>query len=127
MCIYYYVHHHHIPPCTRALDFTVHYAFCENASTPDPSPVPSTTPTLTPCGTLTYAPPGRPCPAGAGGCVESARCAAGGCRLDALGGRWACCRCARRGNTRTWCGGPLPRIPDALCYHVVCQGCRRDG
>ncbi|KAI0505146.1 hypothetical protein F5B22DRAFT_628701 [Xylaria bambusicola] len=66
-------------------------------------------------------------PCATGGCLLSQHCASGGCRLDELGGRWACCRCGfRGGNTFRWCVHRVRKVPDALCYHVVCRGCRAD-
>ncbi|GAP92783.1 hypothetical protein SAMD00023353_9400100 [Rosellinia necatrix] len=65
-------------------------------------------------------------PCATGGCLQSQHCASGGCRLDELGGRWACCRCGRGGNVFRWCVHPVRKVPDALCYHVVCRNCRMD-
>ncbi|KAI0418396.1 hypothetical protein F5X98DRAFT_117660 [Xylaria grammica] len=87
-----------------------------------------------PCASLTHAPeydPAQVCvdytnPCATGGCLLSQHCASGGCRLDELGGRWACCRCGRGGNTFRWCVHRVRKVPDALCYHVVCPNCRVD-
>ncbi|KAI0427240.1 hypothetical protein F5Y09DRAFT_344883 [Xylaria sp. FL1042] len=65
-------------------------------------------------------------PCETGGCLQSQHCASGGCRLDELGGRWVCCRCHGRGNTFKWCAHRVRGVPDALCYHVVCNNCRMD-
>lgn len=65
-------------------------------------------------------------PCATGGCLVSQHCSSGGCRLDDLGGRWTCCKCQRGGNTYRWCVHPMKRVPDTLCYHVVCQGCWAD-
>ncbi|KAI1368118.1 hypothetical protein F5Y08DRAFT_347532 [Xylaria arbuscula] len=73
-----------------------------------------------------YAAPESPCATGTGGCLLSQHCVSGGCRLDDLGGRWWCCRCGRGGNTFRWCVHRVRKVPDALCYHVVCRGCRAD-
>lgn len=59
-------------------------------------------------------------------CLTSAQCASGACRLADLGGRWTCCRCRRGGNALRWCAHPMRGVPDTMCYHVVCQGCRAD-
>ncbi|KAI1110590.1 hypothetical protein F5Y14DRAFT_454907 [Nemania sp. NC0429] len=86
-----------------------------------------------PCDELTHAPEYDPAvgidyanPCATGGCLVSQHCASGGCRLDELGGRWICCRCSRGGNTFRWCVHPMRKVPDALCYHVVCRNCRMD-
>ncbi len=65
-------------------------------------------------------------PCATGGCLVSQHCSSGGCRLEDLGGRWTCCKCQRGGNTYRWCVHPMKKVPDTLCYHVVCQGCRAD-
>ena len=87
-----------------------------------------------PCGELLYAPEyaaaeegldyNNPC--AAGGCLVSQPCSSGQCRLEDLGGRWTCCRCSRGGNGFRWCAHPMRKVPDTLCYHVVCQGCWAD-
>ncbi|KAH9996741.1 hypothetical protein F4779DRAFT_185163 [Xylariaceae sp. FL0662B] len=88
-----------------------------------------------PCEALTYAPECDPAsasgldyndPCAGGGCLVSQQCSSGGCRLEDLGGCWVCCQCARGGNTFRWCVHPMRKIPDALCYHAVCQNCRPD-
>ncbi|KAI1312911.1 hypothetical protein F5Y03DRAFT_390613 [Xylaria venustula] len=86
-----------------------------------------------PCPMLTHAPEYDPVqgidytnPCATGGCLLSQHCVSGGCRLDELGGRWACCRCRRGGNTFRWCVHRVRKVPDALCYHVVCRNCRAD-
>jgi hypothetical protein len=66
-------------------------------------------------------------PCATGGCLVSQHCATGGCRLEELGGQWVCCRCGVGGNTFRWCVHPMRKVPDALCYHVVCEGCQMDG
>ncbi|KAK7952909.1 hypothetical protein PG988_013603 [Apiospora saccharicola] len=65
-------------------------------------------------------------PCATGGCLFSQGCGSGQCRLEQLGGRWVCCRCRRGGNTFRWCAHPMRRVPDTLCYHQVCLGCRAD-
>ncbi|KAK8137350.1 hypothetical protein PG984_005290 [Apiospora sp. TS-2023a] len=65
-------------------------------------------------------------PCATGGCLVSQGCGSGQCRLEQLGGRWVCCRCRRGGNTFRWCAHPMRRVPDTLCYHQVCLGCRAD-
>ncbi|KAI1146339.1 hypothetical protein F4825DRAFT_441023 [Nemania diffusa] len=86
-----------------------------------------------PCDELTHAPEYNPAigidyinPCATGGCLMSQHCVSGGCRLDELDGRWICCRCNRAGNTFRWCVHPVRKVPDALCYHVVCRNCRMD-
>ncbi|KAI0438816.1 hypothetical protein F4803DRAFT_569156 [Xylaria telfairii] len=153
MCVYYYLHYHHVEPCTKAIEYEVHYTFCAN-STMEPvigstvsSPhghhsSPSSSgggggeeypPVQQPCSNLTPAPEYDPAsgfdytnPCATGGCLESQHCASGGCRLGDLNGRWVCCRCSRGGNTFRWCIHPVKKVPDALCYHVVCQNCWAD-
>ena len=61
-----------------------------------------------------------------GGCLISQHCTSGGCRLEDLGGKWTCCKCQRGGNTYSYCVHPMKKVPDTLCYHVVCQGCWPD-
>ncbi|KAI1499557.1 hypothetical protein F5X99DRAFT_273286 [Biscogniauxia marginata] len=156
MCTYYYLHYHHVSPCTRDVDYAVHYSFCANATTmteaSGTSPL-SGHPTTAaiandsgaigvgneqsvvqqPCAALTYAPEYNPVegidynnPCATGGCLVSQQCSSGGCRLQDLGGRWTCCRCHRGGNTFRWCVHPMKKVPDALCYHVICQDCQAD-
>ncbi|KAI0490193.1 hypothetical protein F4859DRAFT_183 [Xylaria cf. heliscus] len=148
MCIYYYLHYHHTAPCSKSIEYAVHYTFCAN-STMEPmmeSPVSNNrhSPSSSggrgecqlvqhPCEYLTRAPEYDPAygfdyanPCATGGCLESQHCASGGCRLDELGGRWVCCRCSRGGNTFRWCVHPVRKVPDSLCYHVVCRNCRMD-
>ncbi|KAI8951204.1 hypothetical protein F4801DRAFT_578744 [Xylaria longipes] len=150
MCIYYYLHYHHVAPCNKEIEYEVRYTFCAN-STMEPlmeSPVsthhhhhPSSSTSgggeyqlvQQPCEYLTQAPEYDPAfgfdytnPCATGGCLESQHCASGGCRLDELGGRWVCCRCSRGGNTFKWCVHPRRKVPDALCYHVVCRNCQMD-
>lgn len=88
-----------------------------------------------PCASLMYAPEynlaegsmidyANPC--ATGGCLMSPGCSSGTCRLEDLGGRWVCCRCSRGGNTFRWCAHPMKKVPDTMCYHVVCNGCWAD-
>ncbi|KAI5917064.1 hypothetical protein F4810DRAFT_94480 [Camillea tinctor] len=126
MCTYYYVHYHHIPPCAHTVEYAMHYTYCAHASSSTSDQQPN------PCAVLAYDPasasPNVPCAAGeAGCCLMSQQCSSGECRLQDLGGRWTCCRCRRGGNTFRWCVHPMRRVPDTLCYHVVCQDCQADG
>ncbi|KAI1076682.1 hypothetical protein F5B20DRAFT_584102 [Whalleya microplaca] len=141
MCTYYYLHYHHLAPCAREIEYAVQYAFCVN-STYTPAHHHHTRPlgndegqqgVQQPCEALTYAPECNPTegidyndPCATGGCLVSQQCSSGGCRLEDLGGSWVCCQCARGGNTYRWCVHPMRKIPDALCYHAVCQNCRSD-
>ncbi|KAI2609121.1 uncharacterized protein GGS25DRAFT_305539 [Hypoxylon fragiforme] len=144
MCTYYYLHYHHLAPCTRDVEYAVHYSFCPNAI-PDISsanPPSSVNTGVTehgeqwiqqPCEGLTYAPEYSPVegvdynsPCATGGCLVSHKCSSGGCRLEDLGGSWTCCQCNRGGNTLRWCIRPMKKIPDSLCYHAICQECRPD-
>ncbi|KAI0140301.1 hypothetical protein BJ166DRAFT_115451 [Pestalotiopsis sp. NC0098] len=88
-----------------------------------------------PCAALIYAPEynmadgsmidyANPC--ATGGCLVSPGCTAGSCRLEDLGGRWICCQCFRGGNTFRWCAHPMKKVPDTMCYHVVCEHCCAD-
>lgn len=105
MCTYYYLHYHHLAPCTRDVEYAVHYSFCPNAI-PDISsanPPSSVNTGVTehgeqwiqqPCEGLTYAPEYSPVegvdynsPCATGGCLVSHKCSSGGCRLEDLGGR----------------------------------------
>ncbi|KAI1102544.1 hypothetical protein F4804DRAFT_263669 [Jackrogersella minutella] len=143
MCTYYYLHYHHLAPCTRDIEYALHYSFCANSTFEASGSSPSGTTNADggaqddgwsqqPCESLTYAPEylvdgldySNPC--AAGGCLISQQCSSGGCRLEDLGGRWVCCQCNRGGNTMRLCIRPLKKIPDALCYHAVCQDCRPD-
>ncbi|KAI1420910.1 hypothetical protein F5Y12DRAFT_787891 [Xylaria sp. FL1777] len=154
MCTYYYLHYHHVLPCSKGIEYTVQYSFCPNATTDtfspsalNPNPNLNTSSSSSgggrgreeyqvvqrPCLTLTHAPEYDPVqgvdytnPCATGGCLLSQHCASGGCRLDELGGRWTCCRCGRGGNTFRWCVHRVRKVPDALCYHVVCRNCRMD-
>jgi hypothetical protein len=154
MCTYYYLHYHHVAPCARGVEYAVHYSFCENSTMEalphDNSPLglggslhlmglgggsaaEEEQLVQQPCDELAHAPEYDPAvgidyanPCAAGGCLVSQHCASGGCRLEELGGRWVCCRCSRGGNTFRWCVHPMRKVPDALCYHVVCRNCRID-
>ncbi|CAJ2510522.1 Uu.00g133310.m01.CDS01 [Anthostomella pinea] len=144
MCTYYYLHYHHMAPCTREVEYALHYYFCPNSTTEAPGSSPlgpvdgsnmEGTDQLVqlPCDDLTYAPEYNPIegidynnPCATGGCLLSQQCSSGGCRLEDLGGRWVCCKCERGGNSFRWCVHPMKRIPDTLCYHVVCHNCRAD-
>ncbi|KAF7538129.1 hypothetical protein G7054_g3136 [Neopestalotiopsis clavispora] len=88
-----------------------------------------------PCAALIYAPEynmaegsmidyANPC--ATGGCLVSPGCTSGSCRLEDLGGRWICCQCYRGGNTFRWCAHPMKKVPDTMCYHVVCENCCAD-
>ncbi|KAI1637590.1 hypothetical protein F4809DRAFT_640449 [Biscogniauxia mediterranea] len=146
MCTYYYLHYHHVAPCARPIDYAVHYTFCGHAAAPAPSGNNNNNNNnpdnhhhqqgQSPCAALAY----DPASTGAGGmeaagcaagetgcCLVSQQCSSGGCRLQDLGGRWTCCRCRRGGNTFRWCVHPMRKVPDTLCYHVVCQDCQADG
>ncbi|KAI2607817.1 hypothetical protein GGR54DRAFT_619690 [Hypoxylon sp. NC1633] len=144
MCTYYYLHYHHLAPCARDVEYAVHYSFCLNstyeASSSDPSaPIDTSNAGYNeqwiqqPCEALTYTPEydsvesidySSPC--ATGGCLISQQCSSGGCRLEDVGGSWVCCQCNRGANKLRWCIRPLKKIPDALCYHAVCQNCRPD-
>ncbi|KAI1767980.1 hypothetical protein GGR53DRAFT_53713 [Hypoxylon sp. FL1150] len=140
MCTYYYLHYHHLAPCARDVEYTIHYCYCANSIsvTPDANVFGSTGDVeqwvQQPCEALTYAAEydlvdsgldhSNPC--AGGGCLISQQCSSGGCRLQDLGGSWTCCQCNRGGNTFRWCVQPMKKIPDALCYHAVCQNCRPD-
>ncbi|XXG99565.1 hypothetical protein Hte_005904, partial [Hypoxylon texense] len=126
-------------PCTRDIEYAVHYCYCSNSI-----PVASSSSlsgsasdadqwTQQPCEALTYAAEynlvegidySNPC--AGGGCLVSQQCSSGGCRLEDLGGSWTCCQCDRGGNTLRCCVQPMKKIPDALCYHAICQNCRPD-
>ncbi|ORY71323.1 uncharacterized protein BCR38DRAFT_331126 [Pseudomassariella vexata] len=127
MCTYYYLHYHHLPPCARDIDYAVHYSYCPNSTTERSVMMQQ------PCDDLTYAPEFNPIegidynnPCATGGCLVSQQCSSGGCRLEDLGNRWVCCQCSRGGNTFRWCSHPMKKVPDTLCYHVVCQNCWAD-
>lgn len=142
MCISYWLHYHHVEPCTRDVELSHHTSFCES-STLELSPVSnsgagglatSTTDgdqnrelVQVPCAEVTVMDLDFANLCATGGCLLSQHCASGGCRLEELGGRWSCCRCDHGGNTFRWCVHPLKKVPDALCYHVVCRSCRMDG
>ncbi|OTA98316.1 hypothetical protein M426DRAFT_70034 [Hypoxylon sp. CI-4A] len=140
MCTYYYLHYHHLAPCTREIEYVSYYSFCPN-STWEASD--QTTMSFSgvgnaessqqwiqqPCEALTFAPIegldyGNPC--ASSGCLISQQCSSGACRLEDLGGNWICCQCHRGGNTLRWCVQPMKKIPDALCYHAICQSCLPD-
>ena len=124
MCTYLYLHHHHIDPCTRPIDFVVHYKYCSSATT-DPS-----SGQLQPCQNLSYD-PGQVIdyenPCASGGCLASPECSSGACRLEELNCLWICFRCNLGGNTYRYCCHPMRRSPDTFCYHVCCETCRPDG
>ncbi|KAH9884278.1 hypothetical protein F4778DRAFT_800263 [Xylariomycetidae sp. FL2044] len=151
MCTLFWLHYHHNPPCNRAIEFAYHYSFCPNstielASTGPLSPAtsgggggggPASGSSSSdhqyvqrPCANSGEAPgtedidPTNPC--ATGGCLISQQCSSGGCRLEELGGQWTCCKCNKAGNTFRWCVHPKKKVPDALCYHVVCQDCEPD-
>ncbi|KAK0735396.1 hypothetical protein B0T21DRAFT_384259 [Apiosordaria backusii] len=122
MCTYFYLHHHHMPPCTRNIDMVVHYSFCPN-STIDSAGTqqPCDSPHFDNTQSVDY---NDPC--ASGGCLVSADCTSGGCRLEQLNGRWVCCQCNGRGNEYRWCRHRMRSSPDTFCYHVCCSGCKAD-
>ncbi|KAI6081988.1 hypothetical protein F4821DRAFT_15018 [Hypoxylon rubiginosum] len=134
MCTYYYLHYHHLAPCMRDIEYSIHYCYCANSIPVAPAPAGDVEQwAQQPCEALVYAAEydpvegfdyGNPC--AGGGCLISQQCSSGGCRLEDLGGSWACCQCNRGGNTLRWCVQPMKKIPDALCYHAICQNCRPD-
>lgn len=196
MCTYYYLHYHHVSPCTREIDYTLQYDYCENSTMVRPAPssaghtrssrsaraysnqTQSTSSQMGPASSLSsssapastsarsmalssqahqqhHAAQGSaaenvriPClvvtpatdfgladggcvmdyanPCATGGCLVSAGCSSGSCRLEDLGGRWVCCRCCRGGNTFRWCAHPMRKVPDTMCYHTVCGECWAD-
>ncbi|TLS25205.1 hypothetical protein PpBr36_07911 [Pyricularia pennisetigena] len=66
-------------------------------------------------------------PCAAGGCFSvSPECGSGLCRLNDLGGCWACCSCGRGGNTYRWCRHMMKKSPDTFCYHTCCETCTAD-
>ncbi|ROV92873.1 hypothetical protein VSDG_06336 [Cytospora chrysosperma] len=89
MCTYYYLHHHHSAPCTRDIEFAFHYVFCPAATFDE------TCRKWDPCQSVSYydqqnGNPGvdfnNPC--ASGGCLASAECSLGQCRLEELNGLW---------------------------------------
>ncbi|UNI17788.1 hypothetical protein JDV02_004107 [Purpureocillium takamizusanense] len=61
-----------------------------------------------------------------GKCLISVECSTGACRVEDLGGRWACCACGRGGNAYTTCTNRKVGSPDTFCYHNVCAACTAD-
>ncbi|KAF3760328.1 hypothetical protein M406DRAFT_343443 [Cryphonectria parasitica EP155] len=127
MCTYYYLHYHHIYPCTRDIEFVIHYIYCQDAT------FDQATQTQQPCPNISYhdqanGNPGidftNPC--ASGGCLASPDCSLGRCRLQELGGLWICCRCGFGGNRYPCCYHLMRRSPDSLCYHQCCQDCQPD-
>lgn len=127
MCTYYYLHHHHSAPCTRDIEFAFHYVFCPAATFDE------TCRKWDPCQSVSYydqqnGNPGvdfnNPC--ASGGCLASAECSLGQCRLEELNGLWVCCQCGLGGNTYRFCNHPMKKSPDTLCYHQCCQDCQPD-
>lgn len=127
MCIYYYLHHHHSAPCTRDIEFVIHYVFCPAATLDE------TFQTLSACADTSYFDEqsgslgidfNNPC--ASGGCLASPKCSRGACRLEELNGLWVCCRCGLGGNTYPVCYHPMKKSPDSLCYHKCCLGCNPD-
>lgn len=127
MCTYYYLHHHHMPPCTRDIEFVIHYVYCSAATIDESSQ------TWHACANITYhdqqhGNPGidfnNPC--ASGGCLASPACSLGRCRLEELNKLWICCQCGLGGNRYPCCHHPMKRSPDALCYHQCCQYCLPD-
>lgn len=127
MCIYYYLHHHHSAPCTRDIEFVIHYVFCPAAT------LDATFQTWSACPDTSYFDEqsgslgidfNNPC--ASGGCLASPKCSRGACRLEELNGLWVCCRCGLGGNTYPVCYHPMKKSPDSLCYHKCCLGCEPD-
>jgi hypothetical protein len=126
MCSYYYLHRHHVPPCTRGPDIAVHWEYCALAAT-DPA---TGRAAGDPCGSAACSSAqsidaADPC--ASGGCLVSPECSSGQCRLEELGGRWACCQCGRGANVLRWCSHKSETSPDTFCYHRVCGNCTGDG
>ncbi|KAJ6441306.1 AP-2 complex subunit mu-1 [Purpureocillium lavendulum] len=151
MCQWSLLHHHHIPPCPRPLTSAGHYLYC-----PDAAVDPSTGEPIAPCLNAVFTPATatadataaaaaaaattggwdeggvamagaaqpRSCPLGK--CLVSTRCSTGACRVEDLGGRWACCACGRGGNAYTTCTNRKAGSPDTFCYHNVCATCTPD-
>ncbi|KAH8841590.1 hypothetical protein MCOR27_000583 [Pyricularia oryzae] len=149
MCTSYYVHYHHLPTCSRPIDIALEYTSCPAATEATTSTTSSPTQrqqgaTAThdnqdgqqrrqqrqPCEDLHHDPWASvdladPCMAG--GCFAvSPECGSGLCRLNDLGGRWACCSCGRGGNTYRWCRHKMKKSPDTFCYHTCCENCTAD-
>ncbi|KAK1981258.1 hypothetical protein LZ30DRAFT_750180 [Colletotrichum cereale] len=123
MCTYSYLHHHHVQPCTRPIDYVVHYEFCSDAEKD------SNGKSQTPCERVFYDPVqsidfDNPC--ATGGCLISPDCSSGSCRLQELNGKWTCCQCSRGSNSLRWCRHKMKKSPDTFCYHRVCQNCTSD-
>lgn len=147
MCQWSVLHHHHIPPCPRPLISVSHYLYC-----PDAALDPSTGEPTAPCSNVVFTPAtsaettaaaasaaaggwtwhenpsaaGSPVYCSLGKCLVSAECSTGACRLEDLGGRWACCACGRGGNAYTTCTNLKVGSPDTFCYHNVCAACTAD-
>ncbi|GJN71146.1 hypothetical protein PLIIFM63780_006526 [Purpureocillium lilacinum] len=133
---------------TRAGSYEIsHYLYC-----PDAAVDPSTGEPTAPCANVVFTPAtsaettaaaasaaaggwtwhenpsaaGSPVCCSLGKCLVSAECSTGACRLEDLGGRWACCACGRGGNAYTTCTNLKVGSPDTFCYHNVCAACTAD-
>ena len=143
MCTYYYLHFHHVHPCIRPANYTVEYSFCSQATilgNPNGAGQNNRQQQVEkqPCAALTYAAdlsslPGMGTefvdhsdPCSIGGCFVNQYCSSGGCRLEEVGGVWVCCHCRRGGNMYRCCQHPMKKVPDTLCYHMVCERCWAD-
>ncbi|KAK4162799.1 hypothetical protein QBC43DRAFT_73241 [Cladorrhinum sp. PSN259] len=122
MCTYFYLHHHHIPPCVHTVDMVVHYIYCADATIDSAGNRQACdNPQFDHTQSVDY---NDPC--ATGGCLVSADCTSGACRLEQLNGRWVCCQCNGRGNESRWCRHRMRNSPDTFCYHVCCSGCVAD-
>lgn len=128
MCTYYYLHHHHIYPCTRDIEFIIHYVYCAAATLDETSQNQLACPNIADHAQQNGGPGvdfNNPC--ASGGCLASPDCSLGRCRLQELNGLWKCCRCGLGGNRYPCCHHPMRKSPDTLCYHQCCQDCEADG
>ncbi|TLD19126.1 hypothetical protein PspLS_09875 [Pyricularia sp. CBS 133598] len=145
MCTSYYVHYHHLPTCYRPINISLEYTFCSAATEATRSSTSSPQQQgavahdsqdrqqqqrRQPCEDLHHDPWASVDLAdlcAAGGCFAvSQECGSGLCRLNDLGGRWACCSCGRGGNTYRWCRHRMKKSPDTFCYHTCCENCTAD-
>lgn len=125
MCTYYYLHHHHMHPCTRDIEFVIHYVYCPAATFDESSQ------TRHPCHDVSYHDQqnggidfSNPC--ATGGCLASPDCSLGRCQLQELNNLWVCCQCGLGGNRYPCCHHPMKKSPDTLCYHQCCKACHPD-
>lgn len=116
----------HIPPCTRDINWELHYVYCQSATwdaTGKQVACPDTyehdQQAQNSCIDFSD-------PCASGGCLASPDCSLGVCRLEELNGQWICCRCGLGGNKYRFCRHPMKRSPDTLCYHVCCWECQPD-